>query len=333
MDSLRKALMELTQSASPVGILTHINPDGDGFCAALFMAKWLSLHKVDSLIVTDGDDLALFEHLLADAQVQPYHPEMSFATLLILDCNNIARLGERKGLLDKASQVYLIDHHEVEVGLIPAQYSFIEQSFVSVGAILFEALEDQLQGLPPDVRTYLASCLYTTILNDTNTFTNGNTTATVLDQAARMAALGANPSLLHRQYFQNQSWQEIRYTGEVLGTTQVYENGKVLLIYSTLQMAEDNDIIPADVLNVTRWVQGVRGIEAVIFIREESPGYFKLSFRSKKVDVSRFAARYGGGGHSNASGCHLQGELNQIKQMILDDFIQVYREIDAQQAQ
>ncbi|NLK49434.1 MAG: DHH family phosphoesterase [Candidatus Cloacimonetes bacterium] len=39
MDSLRKALMELTQSASPVGILTHINPDGDGFCAALFMAK------------------------------------------------------------------------------------------------------------------------------------------------------------------------------------------------------------------------------------------------------------------------------------------------------
>jgi len=97
-------------------------------------------------------------------------------------------------------------------------------------------------------------------------------------------------------------------------------------------MAQRNGINPGDVLNVTRWVQGVKGIDAIIFIREEDPGLFKLSFRSMKVDVNRFAARYGGGGHRNASGCHLDGALEQIKATVLEDMGLALREADGDEA-
>jgi len=137
-----------------------------------------------------------------------------------MDCNSMARLGKRGELVAQARKVLLIDHHEVEHGLIPAHYSFIDQSYVCVGAILFVALEQELKLLPEPSRQYLAACLYTTILNDTNNFTNGNTSPDVLDLAARISALGIKPHQLYRAYFQNQSYREMRYTGEVLSTIE-----------------------------------------------------------------------------------------------------------------
>jgi phosphoesterase RecJ-like protein len=77
------------------------------------------------------------------------------------------------------------------------------------------------------------------------------------------------------------------------------------------------------VLNITRWVQGAKGIEAIIFIREDAPGDYKLSFRSGKVDVSSFAARFGGGGHRSASGCSLEGDLQEIKAMMISQMGEV----------
>jgi len=332
MDELKRQLLGLLEDEAPIGLISHINPDGDGFCACLFLAKWLALQGKDSVIITDGDDLERFAHLLGDAQILSYHDSMSYSSLVVMDCNSMARLGKRGELVAQARKVLLIDHHEVEHGLIPAHYSFIDQSYVCVGAILFVALEQELKLLPEPSRQYLAACLYTTILNDTNNFTNGNTSPDVLDLAARISALGIKPHQLYRAYFQNQSYREMRYTGEVLSTIEVHHGGRVLLLWSSLDMAQRNGINPGDVLNVTRWVQGVKGIDAIIFIREEDPGLFKLSFRSMKVDVNRFAARYGGGGHRNASGCHLDGALEQIKATVLEDMGLALREADGDEA-
>lgn len=321
MQKLKTILQELKTTEGTMGIVSHINPDGDGFCASLFLAAWLKLASRDADIITDGDDLLRFSHLLGDASIKAWEPGMSYDTLVVLDCNSMSRLGNRGELVSGAKLVIVIDHHEVENHLISAHYSFINQDFVCVGAILFEALEDEIRAFAEPDRQYLASCLYTTVLNDTNTFTNGNTTAGVLNLAGRIASLGINASRLHRAYFQNQSWQEIRYTGEVLATTEVHLNGRILLLWSTLEMAQENQIEPGDVLNVTRWVQGVRGIQAVIFIREEAVDFHKLSFRSMKVDVSKLAGSYGGGGHRNAAGCHLEGRLEDVKERVLKDMI------------
>ena len=332
MDYLKNALRDLINCDETIAVVSHVNPDGDGFCASLFLVKWLQLHGRHAVIVIEGDDLERFAHLLGDAEIVTYHDSMSFDRLVVLDCNSMVRLGKRGELVARASSVLLIDHHEVEHGLIPAQVSFIDQSYVCVGAILYAALEDELVSLEQESRQYLAACLYTTVLNDTNNFTNGNTDSEVLALAAKISALGIRPHLLYRAYFQNQSYREMRYTGEVLSTISVHHGGRVLLLWSSLEMSNRNSIDPGSVLNVTRWVQGVKDIDAIVFIREEQPGYHKLSFRSMTVDVNRFAARYGGGGHRNASGCHLNGELDQIIAMVIKDFGQALEEADSTNA-
>lgn len=323
MQNLSYELIQLLARPQPIAVLSHVNPDGDGFCASLFIAGWLAFNGREAHIITDGDNLDRFAHLMDSEIIKSYTEDMAYDTLVILDCNNSGRLGDRAALLDKAQKMILVDHHQVESDTIQADYSFIDQSFASVGAILFDAMEPQLAQMPPELRSKMAACLYTTILNDTNNFTNSNTNSRVLNQAGRMATHGIQPHLLYQQYFQNQNAAEIRYIGQVLSTIELHHEGRLLVMVAHYDFAVENSINPEDVLNITRWVQGAKGIEVIIFIREDAPGDFKLSFRSGKVDVSSFAARFGGGGHRSAAGCSLTGDLNEVKSMMISQMGEV----------
>ncbi len=54
----------------------------------------------------------------------------------------------------------------------------------------------------------------------------------------------------------------------------------------------------------------IRGVEISILYAELPDGRFKLSLRSKgNVNVERVARAFGGGGHINAAGCRMEGEL------------------------
>ena len=56
-----------------------------------------------------------------------------------------------------------------------------------------------------------------------------------------------------------------------------------------------------------------RGVEVAIFIYETETQTFKVSLRSNgKVDVSKVAVFFGGGGHTRAAGCDLQGSMYDV---------------------
>ena len=57
-------------------------------------------------------------------------------------------------------------------------------------------------------------------------------------------------------------------------------------------------------------VRAVRGAEVGILFREVERGRVRISLRSTdRVDVSKIAAGFGGGGHRMASGCTFEGSL------------------------
>jgi phosphoesterase RecJ-like protein len=59
-------------------------------------------------------------------------------------------------------------------------------------------------------------------------------------------------------------------------------------------------------------------VEVAAFFRELPDGRFRVSLRSKgKVDVSQIAAELGGGGHTCASGCSVDGPLHAAVESIL----------------
>ncbi|MDZ4182835.1 MAG: DHH family phosphoesterase, partial [Candidatus Cloacimonadaceae bacterium] len=292
------------------------NPDGDGFCASLALQRLLLRLGYASSIIVDEGNLDRFAFLMQESTIELYRPEHRFDMVIVLDCNSGGRLGMRQALLDTAKTIILLDHHERENGVIPAQFSYIDPSYVSVGAILFDLFKEDIRGLKEEDRKHIGACLYTTILNDTNNFTNANVNPEVFRVAGEINALGIAVHLIYKEYFQNHSPYEMRYVGEVLSTIELHLDDRILFMHSSLEMLERNALCSEEVLSLTRWVQGVKGLDVIVYFREEAPELFKLSLRSLKLDVNLIAMSFGGGGHKNAAGCHLSGSLDSIKAQI-----------------
>lgn len=316
MKELRAGILAALKPDIGIGIMSHVNPDGDGLCASLALQRLLLRLSYASSIVVDEGNLDRFAFLMQDSTIELYRPELNYDMVIVLDCNSGGRLGMRQALLESATTIILLDHHERENGVIPAQFSYIDPAYVSVGAILFELFKEDIRQLDEKDRKHIAACLYTTILNDTNNFTNANVNPEVFRVAGEITALGIAPHLIYKEYFLNHSAYEMRYVGEVLSTIELHLDERILFMHSSLEMLERNALGSEEVLSITRWVQGVKGLDVIVYFREEAPELFKLSLRSLKLDVNLIALKFGGGGHKNAAGCHINGSLDSIKAQI-----------------
>ncbi|MBW6513756.1 MAG: DHH family phosphoesterase [Candidatus Syntrophosphaera sp.] len=314
---LQETILKHLRPGLSIGIMSHVEPDGDGFCASLALQHFLRSRDLASVIVTDDSDLERFSFLMQGADVRQYQSGMRFDLLFVLDCNSYIRIGDRAELVRGAGFTILVDHHVPENGVIAGDYSFVDTSAASVGAILFRAFEAEIKALPEDLRISIANCLYVTLLNDTNNFINANTDREVFLIAAELTACGISPYELYKAYFLNHDPLELRYIGEVLSTIELYHHNRVLYMYSTLDMQRRNDLRADSIMNITRWVQGVNTVQAIAYLREEAPDVFKLSLRSPVLNVNAIASSYGGGGHVSASGATVRGDLNTIKSDLL----------------
>ena len=326
MQNIRKELVELIAKAENILLTTHISPDGDGYCSALALQRIISFLGKSSLLVTDDDDLSRYNYLQDGKSREKRFSELkeeeqNFSLAIVLDCNSYDRLGERCVLVEKAEKIIVLDHHEAENGLIKADLSYIEPSFACVGEIIFSLLETAINKMPVSDRLFVCNCLYTTILNDTNNFVNANTDTDVFIFASKLVNLGVKPNEQYRYFFLQHSAEELRYIGETLSTIELHYQRKILFMYSTLAMSKKNNIDPESIMNATRWVQGIIGIEVITYLREEKEGVYKISLRSETIDVNRIAVRYGGGGHKQAAGCYFYGTLAEAKDKLLKDVI------------
>ena len=65
--------------------------------------------------------------------------------------------------------------------------------------------------------------------------------------------------------------------------------------------------------NPTQLCNNIMRGEVAIFIYEIETQRFKVSLRSNgKVDVSKIAVFFGGGGHVRAAGCDMQGSMYDV---------------------
>ena len=84
-----------------------------------------------------------------------------------------------------------------------------------------------------------------------------------------------------------------------------------------------------DTENLIEECQRIDTVEAAALLVELSNGNFRTSLRSKgKIDVRKIAQKYGGGGHTMASGVSLEGPLENAKKVILDGIEAQFEQID-----
>lgn len=328
LKKLKETLLSSTEEFSSIGLITHINPDGDGLCCCLALQELLISQypqkKQQINIILEENAPAHLSFLEAEARTLIYDDSLIYDLVIVLDCQSYERVGICAPLLLKAKRIIAIDHHEsnsVERGvqsLKKDSFLYNDPYSVSVGDILLRALSKEFNSLPQASKLYAATNIYVTILNDTNKFTNCNTTHKVFRTCTKLMVMGVNACETGNNFLSTHSPSYYRFLGQTLSTITTYNNGQILFFHTDKKMLEDNNLTKDATNKMTDNIKGLPDtVKVTVYFREVEKDRYRLSLRSNIINVNKIAAVFGGGGHLRASGCEIQGSLEHAKQQIL----------------
>ena len=307
-------IQDLIQSEDDFLITSHIHPDGDSIASVLVLASILKQSGkryqilLDDYVPKKFDFLSgVDEVLCVDDASLSYIPRV----LIILDSSNLERIGRVQKVVPKNIPVINIDHHL-------SNESFGTLNLVnSEESSTVEIVYDLYTSMDIPFSAEVASCIYTGILCDTGRFLFPNTTSRSLAICSEMIEYGASPDTIADKLYFRMSHDTIRALASALSTLEFYFNGTVSCIYLANGAFTGSDKV--DTEGFVDFLLAIDKTEVEFLMVEKEPNLFRISFRSKnKVDVNEVAKHFGGGGHTRASGCTLNGTVGDVKQKILD---------------
>ena len=298
------------ESANSISILSHLNPDADTLGTALGIYALLSKDKrLKVEVVNASTALPLYLDFLPNFKKIKHHMDYTDSLILSCDCGSVDRLGfdlEGRDIIN-------IDHHESNTGY--GSINVVIAEYASASQVAF-ALFKELYTVGADA----ATCFYAALLSDTRYFTTTSVNEEVFNVARSLVEAGARPDDIAYHFTQRQSLSSVRLLEKALASLSLYNEAKIATLMVTKEdIAQTGATIP-DMEGVVDYGRSLATVEVALFAMELEDG-IRISLRSKKVDVSKVAMAFGGGGHKVAAGftfpdggsqCGLQESIDTI---------------------
>jgi len=280
---------------------SHARPDGDAVGSALACCQILrSMGKQANVVLSDGVPGIYRPLPYADSVLHGVEQAPDADAAIILECDGIART--KLTGLDKHYLIN-IDHHDTARPF--GHVNWIDPNACATAEMIFRLAREAGVKISPEV----ATCLYTAVLTDTGSFCFTGTTERTFALAQELVRCGADPvKIAHSVYFSTQL-SKMRLLGEALRT--LHKDGSLAwmnVTHRTMELCESQE---EDCEGLVNYALAIEGIEVALFFREQADGRFRVSLRSKgAINVAKVAETFGGGGHSCASGCAIEGPLS-----------------------
>jgi len=300
---------EVISRADSIVLTTHCNPDGDGIGSEL--ALYHALKEAGKKVyIHNRDGVPRIYRFLPGSDAVSRGNEFSHQDvdlILSLDAGARSRLG-LDGAFFEGRTLLNIDHH-------PSNEMFGDINLVDVGACATGAMvEELIRRLGLILTPAAAEAVYGTVLTDTFCFRNTHTSAGVFELAARLARAGARPEHIAREVYESHRRATFDLLHFCLATLEIHDRGRSAWLHVDQKMYRQSGSDAEDTEGFIEYGRSLQGIEVAVFIRPESTGGWKVSFRGKlDVDVGALAVSLGGGGHRYAAGCSLPGAFDEVR--------------------
>jgi len=153
-------------------------------------------------------------------------------------------------------------------------------------------------------------------MTDTGSFMFQGTNENTFALARELVLAGADPAHCARGIYFAHSEAKIRLLGEALRNLKT--EGHLAWVWITQEQMDRCHAREEDCEGLVNYVLSIGDVEVAAFFRELPGGRFRISLRSKgHLDVARVAERFGGGGHECASGCSVDGPLDEAVRKVL----------------
>jgi phosphoesterase RecJ-like protein len=306
MEFSLKRTAQLLRDSSNIVLTAHIHPDGDCLGSMLALNEYLLSIGKNVQMMIDDDVPEIYKFLPGSQTItKPNSHQVSADVLVVLDASDVDRIGKVKLVVD--APILNIDHHLSNTKF--ADYWYVDSKSAATGEIVLQLL--QLIRTPISVS--MAMCLYTAIATDCGFFRYANTSAATFRYAAYLIECGVEPHVISEN-LDSKPLSSILTLTKVLETLEVYHNGRIATITITDEIL-DADESTEGFINYPR---NIEGVEIAIMFKIASDNNVRISFRSKQADVSQIALSFGGGGHLRASGCTVSGNIEHVKESVID---------------
>lgn len=303
MVSLSQIAKNLKQ-AKNVAIFFHVRPDGDSIGSGI--ALWLALKSVGVKADVFCDDIipAKFDFLDGVSLIKS-EIDGDYDTLVALDSADVTRLGKFATLFNSHKNTFNIDHHVSNPRY--AKYDYVFDSASNCENVYALILE-----LGVSIDSVMANALAMGVLTDTGNFQHKNVTEETLKTASQLVGYGADLNFLTYKMFNSQSKERALLFGQTMSKIRYLLDGQLAVISIFKKDFDSTGAKREDTEGFIDFIMGIDGVKVGIALSEMDNGCFKASLRSKGTDVNAVASTFGGGGHTLASGCQLQGDYEEI---------------------
>lgn len=304
-------------------IVGHKEPDGDCITSCLGIAAILDYFGKPYQLLSAGpfkrNEVIRWQEQFSDTMEFQDEAERKNSGLFICDCSELVRLGEIDGDL-KGFDTFVIDHHKTS-GLEEGFQGYVNGDAPAC-AFLIQLFYEALIGPVP---AELAKTLFFGICTDTGFFRFlTEKSSEVFAAVSRLVADGADPRSTYREINSGKPYSTRKLLGVLLGKAERYLDGRLVVTYESLEDTKKWGLDGRDSDSLYQLLLSAKGVEAVAFLRQDTPSSCTGGFRSQdKIDVSVVAAKFGGGGHKNASGMSCNGRVETLIPQIVKEFARI----------
>lgn len=320
------ALRELIYDSSKVYIMGHINPDMDCFGSALALSSIVRQMGKKSYILLGNDINPIeyfFDRLAEDSfyddrfiSLEKAHEELDDETLtIVVDVHNRGYV-EDLGLIERAKNKVIIDHHRRSADMIKGSLlNYIEVYASSTSEMITELIQYMVKS--PKLKKVEAEGLLSGIYMDTKGF-SFKTGVRTFEAASYLRNVGADTLEVKKMFTDNLN--DFLLIAETIKSAKI-DNRKVAIAVAPKNV---DTVIVAKAADELLNISGI----LVSFVIADINGEICISGRSSgDINVQVVLEALGGGGHMNIAGTKIIGVpiYNVIRK--LEEAIQKYLKV------
>lgn len=294
-------------------ITAHVRLDGDALGSELALYFMLKALGKEAVVYNQDRTPERYRFLPGAQQITHTIDQVEpFDVAVVLDCSDLTRVGDECERIRTIKKLINIDHHVSNNGFCALK--MLDAQAGSTGELVFRLMREMNFPMTRDIATNL----YAAIITDTGSFRYSSTTSETLHAAGFLVACGADPQWIAENIYENDSPVRLRLLAKALETLSLDMENKIGSLVVTQKHLQETGAAWEHTEGFVDIPRTVKGIEISILFTQREENLYKLSLRSKsKADVEKIAKQFGGGGHIHAASCWIEGDIESIKERII----------------
>lgn len=320
-----KALMEVVdalRAARSIAIVSHRDPDPDTIGAGLALGA--GLESIGKTITWHCADPVpeMVRFLRGSERYRQAPPAAEVDLVVTVDFGSVERA---KFALPPGRKLVNIDHHASNDAF--GTTNLVDPTSAATAELVARVID--ALGIPWTAD--MATATLVGIMTDTGSFQFPSTDGRVLERAARLREAGADLQAITYNVYRNKRFESLLLWGFAFSRLRRDQEGQ--LVWTELRAGdlERAGAREEDISGLVEQVARSSGMRVALLFNEQlgpltpsgapTPGIVKVSCRTSEwepsVDAAALMGEFGGGGHVRAAGALVPGDLEAVRNMVL----------------